>query len=127
MKTLFFISFLFLPMLSSAQYGGSLKIQVIAKGEAKTPLDSVKITAVTSGRDTLVMYTDSTGQCYATLVWKGIYHLTVEKNGYATLIVKGIGVINNETTYLTGPYAIKLSPIELNTPVQEEKKKGRKQ
>jgi len=59
MKKLFLMLILFLPLLSSAQLGGTLKILVIAK-KTEVPLDSVKISAVTSGRDTVFMYTDST-------------------------------------------------------------------
>ncbi|HET6991172.1 MAG TPA: carboxypeptidase-like regulatory domain-containing protein [Bacteroidia bacterium] len=124
MKKIILIVILFLPLFSVAQVGGTLKILVIDK-KTETPLDSVKISAVTSGRDTVFMYTDSTGRCINHSVFRGIYHLTVERRGYETLEVKGVGITNGETTYLTGDFAIKLSRMEIGDDSGGKKKKGK--
>jgi hypothetical protein len=121
MKKLILFLFLVLPIVSFAQLGGTLKILVIEK-KTGTPLDSVKISCVTSGRDTVVLYTDSVGRCIQNSMFRGIYHLIVERNGYETLNVKGVGITNGETTYLTGDFAIKLSPIEIGSDDGKKKK-----
>jgi hypothetical protein len=122
MKKIILFLILFFPLFASAQFGGTLKILVIDK-KSGTPLDSVKISAVTSGRDTVVLYTDSVGRCIDNTMYKGIYRLTVERRGYETLLVKPVGITNGETTYLTADSAIKLSPAETDG---EGKKKDKK-
>ncbi len=122
MKRFIIILFLLAPLIFSAQIGGTLKVEVVSKGILRTPIDSAKITIVVSGRDSLIGYSDSTGHCRIKPVTSGVYELTVEKQGFSTVIFRGIIVSENKTTYLEGANDVELSPLETK-PISPIKKK----
>jgi len=133
MKNIFLILFFSIPVFISAQSGGQIKGKVtdgsICNSESCNGLTGVRIKIYSSlMHDTLYTSTDSIGQFSIKPLSGGVYIVVAEKQGFTSVIYKGVIVSEGKTTYLQNP-SIKIYPIGYQEPKPEKivrKKKHKK-